>query len=188
MRCYGLDQIEYARGGDCPIAFLTGFVSAKGTSAHGTEWLDPGGGVSRNTSAPVSQICALTVLLSTLIERVANSTPMVDFESRLNSLRVNRERTAVVNMDKYYCCCDTERSSRVSQGCNVRLLQSHQRLSHWAANKRPRTISRLQSPQLAQPANGRKSPEGKIPWVSEGHTNLEEIIVAARLGHCRLWT
>ena len=31
------------------------------------------------------------VLVSTWIERVANSTPMVDLESRLNSLRVNRE-------------------------------------------------------------------------------------------------
>ena len=31
---------------------------------------------------------------STLIDRVANSTPMVDFVSRLNSLRVNRESTA----------------------------------------------------------------------------------------------
>ncbi len=29
------------------------------------------------------------VLASTWMERVANSTPMVDFESRLNSLRVN---------------------------------------------------------------------------------------------------
>lgn len=31
------------------------------------------------------------VLLSTWMERVANSTPMVDLDSRLNSLRVNRE-------------------------------------------------------------------------------------------------
>jgi len=44
-------------------------------------------------SAPVSQICALRVFPSTDIERVANSTPMVDFVSRLNSLRVNREST-----------------------------------------------------------------------------------------------
>ena len=41
----------------------------------------------------MSQICAFNVLPSTLIDRVANSTPMVDFVSRLNSLRVNRERT-----------------------------------------------------------------------------------------------
>lgn len=42
---------------------------------------------------PVSQICAFNVFPSTLIDRVANSTPMVDFVSRLNSLRVNREST-----------------------------------------------------------------------------------------------
>lgn len=39
----------------------------------------------------MSQIWALIVLASTWMERVANSTPMVDLESRLNSLRVNRE-------------------------------------------------------------------------------------------------
>jgi hypothetical protein len=44
-------------------------------------------------NAPVSQICALSVFPSTVIERVANSTPIVDFVSRLNSLRVNREST-----------------------------------------------------------------------------------------------
>lgn len=32
------------------------------------------------------------VLASTWMDRVANSTPMVDLLSRLNSLRVNRER------------------------------------------------------------------------------------------------
>jgi len=42
---------------------------------------------------PVSQICALTVLLSTLMLLVANSTPIVDFDSRLNSLRVKRDST-----------------------------------------------------------------------------------------------
>lgn len=41
----------------------------------------------------MSQICAFSVLPSTVIERVANSTPIVDFVSRLNSLRVNREST-----------------------------------------------------------------------------------------------
>ena len=41
--------------------------------------------------APVSQICALMVFPSRETERVANSTPIVDFDSRLNSLRVNRE-------------------------------------------------------------------------------------------------
>lgn len=38
----------------------------------------------------MSQIWALIVFASTWIDRVANSTPMVDLESRLNSLRVNR--------------------------------------------------------------------------------------------------
>jgi hypothetical protein len=41
----------------------------------------------------VSQICALTVFPSTLMLLVANSTPIVDLDSRLNSLRVKRERT-----------------------------------------------------------------------------------------------
>lgn len=48
--------------------------------------------MARYRSCPaVSQIWALMVLASTWMERVANSTPMVDLESRLNSLRVNRE-------------------------------------------------------------------------------------------------
>ena len=38
---------------------------------------------------PVSQICALIVFPSTLMLRVANSTPIVLFDSRLNSFRVN---------------------------------------------------------------------------------------------------
>ena len=41
---------------------------------------------------PVSQICALITFPSTLMLRVANSTPIVDFDSRLNSFRVKRER------------------------------------------------------------------------------------------------
>ena len=41
----------------------------------------------------MSQICAFTVLVSMLSDRVANSTPIVDLDSRLNSLRVNREST-----------------------------------------------------------------------------------------------
>ncbi|CAA6671544.1 unnamed protein product [Spirodela intermedia] len=39
----------------------------------------------------VSQICALMIFPSTLTLRVANSTPMVDFVSRLNSFLVNRD-------------------------------------------------------------------------------------------------
>ena len=42
-------------------------------------------------AVPVSQICALIVLPSMETERVANSTPIVDFDSRLNSFRVNRD-------------------------------------------------------------------------------------------------
>ena len=38
----------------------------------------------------MSQICALMILPSCWMLRVANSTPMVDFESRWNSLRVKR--------------------------------------------------------------------------------------------------
>ena len=48
--------------------------------------------------SPVSQICALIVLSSTTIERVANSTPMVDLDSRLNSFLVKRERTGRILM------------------------------------------------------------------------------------------
>ena len=48
-----------------------------------------------NSNAPVSQICAFTVFPSTLIDLVANSTPIVDLDSRLNSFLVKRERTAV---------------------------------------------------------------------------------------------
>lgn len=48
----------------------------------------------RSVDSPVSQICALTVFPSTWMDRVANSTPMVDLLSRLNSFRVKRESTA----------------------------------------------------------------------------------------------
>ena len=47
--------------------------------------------IARYRSWPaVSQICALIVLPSMDTVRVANSTPIVDFDSRLNSLRVKR--------------------------------------------------------------------------------------------------
>jgi hypothetical protein len=49
--------------------------------------------------SPVSQICAFTVFPSTLIDRVANSTPIVDLDSRLNSLRVKRESTITRHFD-----------------------------------------------------------------------------------------
>jgi hypothetical protein len=46
-----------------------------------------------NLSCPaVSQICAFTILSSTWMLRVANSTPMVDFDSKLNSFFVNRDK------------------------------------------------------------------------------------------------
>ena len=48
--------------------------------------------MARYRSCPaVSQICALIVLPSTLMLRVANSTPIVLLDSRLNSFRVNLE-------------------------------------------------------------------------------------------------
>lgn len=71
---------------DSSVPFLSGCRGALG-SGRDFRWV---------ICAPVSQIWALTVLPSTLMERVANSTPIVDFDSRLNSLRVNRERTAQV--------------------------------------------------------------------------------------------
>jgi len=40
---------------------------------------------------PVSQICALMVFASTWMLLVVNSTPMVDFDSRLNSFLVKRD-------------------------------------------------------------------------------------------------
>lgn len=43
--------------------------------------------------APVSQICAFILLLSTAIVRVPNSTPIVDLLSILNPLRMKREST-----------------------------------------------------------------------------------------------
>jgi hypothetical protein len=42
---------------------------------------------------PVSHICAFTLLLSIVIVRVANSTPIVDLLSKLNSSRTKREST-----------------------------------------------------------------------------------------------
>ncbi len=42
-------------------------------------------------SAPVSQICALIFLPSVVIDFVANSTPIVDLDSRLNSFLVKRD-------------------------------------------------------------------------------------------------
>lgn len=49
--------------------------------------------MTERIDVPVSQICALTVFWSTEMDLVANSTPMVDLDSRLNSFRVKRDRT-----------------------------------------------------------------------------------------------
>ena len=49
--------------------------------------------MTSRSNVPVSHIWAFTVFPSTLIVRVANSTPIVDLESKLNSLRVKREST-----------------------------------------------------------------------------------------------
>jgi hypothetical protein len=56
--------------------------------------------IERIFNSPVSQIWALTVLPSTLIDLVANSTPIVDLDSRLNSFLVNRESTRASVTDK----------------------------------------------------------------------------------------
>ena len=74
--------------GNGAITFLTGWRA--GDPLDGSSK-----GVTEDSNAPVSQICALTVLPSMANERVANSTPIVDFDSRLNSLRVNRESTVI---------------------------------------------------------------------------------------------
>ena len=42
---------------------------------------------------PVSQTCAFILASSTVTMRVANSTPIVDLLSGLNSLRTNRDST-----------------------------------------------------------------------------------------------
>ena len=73
-----------SRRGDGAVTLLTGWQEQRSQYTAGSH-------CARH--APVSQICAFTVLPSTLMDRVANSTPMVDFDSRLNSFLVNRERT-----------------------------------------------------------------------------------------------
>jgi hypothetical protein len=75
------------------IAFLASCMRP-GKRRLGGLWSKGAGDAGRvGQDSPVSQICALTVLPSIASERVANSTPIVDLDSRLNSLRVNRERT-----------------------------------------------------------------------------------------------
>lgn len=79
------EQINQILGGHCGLSLQddTKFhVSTSITSRF----------LRRKWSLPVSQIWAFTVFASTLMDRVANSTPIVDLESRLNSFLVNRER------------------------------------------------------------------------------------------------
>lgn len=78
----------------------------------------------------VSQICALIIFPSTWIPRVANSTPMVDLDSRLNSLRVNRE-------SKLLCvgCLSVRKKERVS-------------VRRWKSSGLPFRHPSLQSKQL----------------------------------------
>ncbi len=45
--------------------------------------------------SPVSQMCALIIFPSISLVRIANSTPIVGCESKLNLLRVIRERTCL---------------------------------------------------------------------------------------------
>jgi hypothetical protein len=77
-----------SRSRDSAISFLASWSVIGVNTEDGAERM-------YKWDAPVSQICALSVFPSTVIERVANSTPIVDFVSRLNSLRVNRESTGI---------------------------------------------------------------------------------------------
>ncbi len=69
----------------------------------------------------VSQIWALTVLPSTWILRVANSTPMVLLPSRLNSLRVWSERAG-------YSCPHRSHRSEPLQMKRTRVREINQRM------------------------------------------------------------
>ena len=89
----------HLRGGDGTVAFLTSYraeyqYECMGENAtKGVGMWTAAGETGLGKDIPVSQICAFNVLPSTLIDRVANSTPIVDFVSKLNSLRVKREST-----------------------------------------------------------------------------------------------
>jgi hypothetical protein len=108
---------------------------------------------------PVSQICALTVLPSTLIERVANSTPIVDLDSRLNSLRVKRESTEIEadNQGRLRQYCMAWSNQTVSLARHIQFLESsrYQIPSVYyytcAYRDSARTICRHQSHQSALP-------------------------------------
>ena len=88
------DRTAVVRRRDRAIAFLAGCIRLRyGERGHRGAKVSMWVARRRGRDEPVSQICALTVLPSIASERVANSTPIVDLDSWLNSLRVNRERT-----------------------------------------------------------------------------------------------
>ena len=80
------DGATVVRARNCAVALLAGCAHMQDTAG----WAEWGSGAIYNL--PVSQICALIILPSCWMLRVANSTPMVDFESRWNSFRVKRLR------------------------------------------------------------------------------------------------
>ncbi len=76
----GASDIFFSRSTVCPI-----YVCAIAIASYADV-------MALYLSCPaVSQICALMIFPSTWMLLVANSTPMVDLDSRLNSLRVKRE-------------------------------------------------------------------------------------------------
>lgn len=108
----------------------------------------------------MSQIWALTVLPSTLMERVANSTPMVDLDSRLNSLRVNRESTAPRQMNPVdsACACLTHgycgRVSNTADG----VAQARVPLSYTRVPNEHNLFTPRVSRELAQNAEHKRTP------------------------------
>lgn len=73
------------------------------------------GNWGRKRDIPVSQICALMVLESTTMLRVANSTPIVDLDSMLNSFRVNLDSTGKRTLSSVTAFCYHHRP-RTCQG------------------------------------------------------------------------
>ena len=104
------DRAAVVRRGDGAVAFLASCARgqrggaedelsqaraspARAAAALPGQGRTSGSGSSSSSSSgstPVSQICALMILPSCEMLRVANSTPIVDLESRWNSFRVNR--------------------------------------------------------------------------------------------------
>ena len=125
---------------------------------------------------PVSQIWAFTVFPSTLIDLVANSTPIVDFDSRLNSLRVNRESTG-------------KRHESMTPSSHATFFGGHtvtrwfQTVSTTHGKKKKRlTTFRHQSHQWGRPIE-QCDPKSLI-FCFVLKTYFEKIIVIASLSHC----